>query len=95
MGQHEFCFRATRPKGCVGGAPDIVIIHNVHKSGFIEDSVQGASLRSTLPRGKWLATHGRVNSIEDTQTLDIRHPVHGDRIADVKDPAIRVGERRP
>jgi hypothetical protein len=34
-GRREFCFRATRPEGCVGGAPYIVIIHNVHKSRFV------------------------------------------------------------
>jgi hypothetical protein len=42
-----------------------------------------AQLNATLPRGKWLATHARVDGIEDPQTIDIRHPVHGDRIATV------------
>src|SRR5271163_2381127 len=44
---------------------------------------------------KWLATHGCVNGIEDAQAIDIRHSTDGDRIAEIQDLAIRVGERGP
>jgi hypothetical protein len=48
----------------------------------------------TLPCGKWLATHGRVDGIEDTQAIDIRHPVNGDGITEIQHLGIRIGERR-
>src|ERR1700733_8173595 len=48
-----------------------------------------------LSRGKWLATHTRVDVIKNLQAGDIRHPVDGDRIADCQGPALRVGERWP
>jgi hypothetical protein len=28
--------------------------------------------------GKWLASHGRVDGIEDAQAIDIRHTANGD-----------------
>src|SRR5260370_20179229 len=62
---------------------------------LFEDSVQGASSRPTLPAPKRLATHGRVDSIEDAQAIDVRHSTNGSWIADVQDLAIRRGERRP
>src|ERR1039457_5441759 len=54
-----------------------------------------AQLDATLPRGKWLATCARVDGIEDPKTIDISHPVHGDRIAEIQNLALPVGERWP
>ncbi len=52
-------------------------------------------LQRPLMCGKWLAAHGRVDGIEDGQALDIRHATNGDRIGEMLDFALRVGERRP
>jgi hypothetical protein len=49
----------------------------------------------TLRCGKRLASYRRVDGIEDRQTGDIRHPTHGDRIPQILNFALRVGERRP
>jgi hypothetical protein len=42
-----------------------------------------------------LATHRRVDGIEDTQPVDIRNACNGDRIAQILNLALRVGKRRP
>ena len=47
-----------------------------------------------LPCGKWLATHARIDTVEDLQAIDIRYPVNGGRIADRQDIAVRVDEGR-
>lgn len=57
--------------------------------------MQGILLRRPLLFGKWLAAHHRVDGIKDPQAIDIRHTVNGDRIADIQNLAIRIGERRP
>jgi len=66
--------------------------HRLHETS--EDSVQGASLRGRLPCGQWLATHGRVDGIEDARAIDLRHPANGDRIAEIQHLAW-VNEPKP
>ena len=50
---------------------------------------------SQLPCGKWLASHRRVDGIEDGQPTDICYATYGDRITQILDLGLRVGERRP
>ena len=64
------------------------------ESRIVEGSVQRAYLRPVATMRQWLATHGRVDGIEDPQAIDIRHPVNGDGIAEIQHLAIRIGERR-
>ena len=47
------------------------------------------------PSGKWRASHGRVDSIENAQAFKIRHSTDGDRIGEILDLALGVGECRP
>jgi len=56
---------------------------------------RGNSIRKGLPCGKGLATHRRVDGIEDGQSVDIRNASNGDRIAQILNLALRVGKRRP
>jgi hypothetical protein len=53
------------------------------------------SICKGLPCGKGLATHRRVDGIDDTQPVDIRNASNGDRIAQILNLALRVGKRRP
>jgi hypothetical protein len=62
--------------------------------GF-HDSGQRASLRPTLLCRKWLATHGRVDGIEEPQAIDICRRANCDRIAEIQHLAIGIGERGP
>jgi hypothetical protein len=48
-----------------------------------------------LPCGKGLATHRRVDGLEDAQSMDIRNAANGERIAQILNLALRIGERRP
>ncbi len=50
---------------------------------------------SQLPCAKWLASQRRVDGIEDGQPFDICYATYGDRITQILNLALRVGERRP
>jgi hypothetical protein len=56
--------------------------------GF-QDSGQRASVRPTLLCGKWLATHGRVDGIEEPKAIDICRRANCDRIAEIQAPCHR------
>src|SRR5271169_3393324 len=47
------------------------------------------------PNGECRASHGRVDSIENAEALKIRHSTDRDRIGEILDLSLRVGERRP
>jgi hypothetical protein len=66
---------------------------------YCQSRCRSGEFRSTksarLPCGKLLATHRRIDGIEDTQTMNIGNAAHGDRIAQISNLTLRVGKRRP
>jgi hypothetical protein len=77
-----------------------MMFHSDHSSRKMFNSIckgivfQHLSL-SQLPYAKWLASHRRVDGIEDGQPIDICYATYGDRITQILNPGLRVGERRP
>ena len=47
------------------------------------------------PSSKWRASHGRVDTIENAQAFKIRHSTDCDRIGEVLNLALGVGECTP
>ena len=59
-------------------------------------TVHGVPWLTAVARaGKWRASHGRVDSIENAQPTDIHNAANGDRSGEVLNLALPVGKRRP
>jgi len=73
-------------------APDVRILASPDRD---RGTAPVYSICKGLPCGKGLATHVRVDGIEDAQSVDIRNASNGDRIAQILNLALCVGKRRP
>jgi hypothetical protein len=50
---------------------------------------------AVLSCSKWLATHACINSVEDLEFFDVCYATNGNRISEVKNFVISLGERWP
>ncbi len=76
-------------------SPACIAAHGSPESVSLTPVKKASSCERWLSCAKRFATYGRINSIEDAQTIDIRYASNGDRIAEICDLAVHAGERRP